>query len=271
MSLSLERMQAEFAAALIDPGATAALSNVALERATCLPERMALYRGNMVGAWRQALGAAYPVVRALVGDEFFAELARAYGQAHPSTSGDLNRFGAQFAAFVAVFRHTQSLPYLADVAVLEWAVRRAHFAADAEPLRRERIAALLPDKLLAARFTLHPACTWIASTVPIASLWLAHQPLASVEFPETLERGEFALVVRPRWQVDVLAASAGELAALDALRAGASMDETIAVALRADGEFDFAKAFVRWLDYNVFVGIEEPCALLDPPERVVER
>ena len=264
MSLSLERLQAEFAAALTNAGATPEFAATLLERDTRALERMALYRGNMIGAWQQALAAAYPVVRTLLGAEFFAELARAYGQEHPGTSGDLNMFGAHFAEFVASFRHTQGLPYLADVAALEWIVHRAHYAADAEPLRRERIAALLPDELLAARFVLHPACAWLASPHPITSIWLAHQPRSDVELPETLEERQFAFVVRPRWRVEVLCASAGELVALNALRTGATMDDTIAAALCVDRQFDFAKAFVRWLDYNVFVGIEEACALLDP-------
>ena len=264
MSLSLERMQAAFAAALLDPAAVAGLRSVLTDGDARLAERMAIYRGSLAGTWRQALGAAYPVVRALVGEEFFLELARAYGQAHPSSSGDLNGFGEQFAPFVAAFRHTESLPYLAEVARLEWLVHSVHHAGDAMVLRRERIAALLPDELLAARFVLNPACAWLASEAPVVTLWLAHQPAASTEFPQTLARREHALVVRPRWRVEVLRADAGELAALDALRAGANMDETIAVALRADGDFDFAAAFVRWLDHNVLVDLDEHGSLLDP-------
>ena len=255
MSLSLEHMQAAFAAALLDSSA-GSVPGVVAAPDVGVAERMELYRGHLLATWRQALGAAYPVVRALVGAEFFAELARAYARAHPSTSGDLNRFGAQFSAFVATFRHTQSLPYLADVAALEWLVHRAHHAADAPALRRERIAALAPDALLAARFALHPACAWLVSASPVATLWLAHQPAGNTELPDTLERCECALVVRPHWRAEVLIASAGELAALEALRAGASMDDTIAAALRVDRDFDFAKAFVRWLDCNLFTTIE---------------
>jgi hypothetical protein len=271
MSLSLERLQAEFAAALTTAGRAPEFASALLERDTHALERMALYRANMIGAWQQALAAAYPVVRTLLGAEFFGELARAYGQTHPGTSGDLNLFGARFGEFVATFRHTQGLPYLADVAALEWAVHRAHYAADAEPLRRERIAALQSDELLAARFVLHPACTWLASPHPITTIWLAHQPRSDVELPETLDERQFAFVVRPRWRVEVLSATAGEIVALDALRAGASMDDTIAAALRADHDFDFARAFLRWLDHNVFVGIEEACALLDPQVRAAAR
>src|SRR5258706_1360254 len=103
MSAPLERLQADFAAALIDSGAAAAVVPALVSRDARTLERIALYRGNVVAAWEKALANAYPVVRALVGDEFFHGLARAYGRAHPSASGDLNRFGARFAEFVAGF------------------------------------------------------------------------------------------------------------------------------------------------------------------------
>jgi len=263
MSSALELLQAEFAGFLAGQPASQEFSGALLPRDARLPERLALYRGNVASACRDALGAAFPVLRKLVGDEFFELLAHAYSDAHPSRSGDLNAFGTRMADFLAGFEPVDSLPYVADVAALEWAVHRAYRAADADPLRRERIAALQPEELLAARFTLHPACSWLVSPHPIASIWLAHQPRSKLALPASLQQHEFVLVTRPRWRVEVLAVSAGELVALDALRAGMSMDATIGTALRTDRDFNFAKAFVRWLDYNVLVGLEESCTLLD--------
>jgi hypothetical protein len=216
-------------------------------------DRLALYRGNVSAAWEKALANAYPVVRALVGDEFFGGLARAYGRAHPSDSGDLNRFGTHFGEFIDAFEHTRSLPYLGDVAALEWCVHVAHYAADPLPLTRERIAALPPDKLLMSRFALHPACAWLRSPFPIACIWLAHQPQATVGLPDSLDRAEFALVVRPRWRVEVVVSSAGELAALERLREGADVEDAITAGLRVEPEFAFPKALVRWVDCAVLV------------------
>ena len=256
MSPSLERLQIGFAAALADTGAAPQLGGAFIDTDGRGLERLALYRGNILAAQEKALAAAFPVIRALVGEDFFAALARSFGRAHPSVSGDLNAFGARFAEFLATFRHAWALPYLGDVAALEWSVHRARYAADARVPPRERIAALSADELLSARFTLHPACASFSSDFPITSIWLAHQPGTQVQLPETLDQPECALVVRPRWDVRVLAASKGEVAALAALRAGANMDRMIAAALRVDTDFDFAKAFVRWLDCNVFADIE---------------
>ena len=253
MSAPLEHLQADFAAALVEATTASVVAPALVRYDTRVLDRLALYRGNVSAAWEKALGNAYPVVRALVGNEFFGGLARAYGRAHPSVSGDLNRFGARFAEFVDGFEHTRTLPYLGDVAALEWSVHAAHYAADPQALTRERIAALPPDELLMARFALHPACAWLRSPFPVASIWLAHQPQATVALPDSLDRGELALVVRPLWRVEVLTSSPGELAALARLRAGADIEAAITAGLQAEPGFAFPKALVRWLDYGIIV------------------
>ncbi len=253
--MSLDRLQADFAAALSDGDAASSLLT-ALDPCDALSaRRLGLYRGNVHAAWDKALVNAYPVVRALVGEEFFATLARAYGHVHPSASGDLNEFGLHFSAFVHAHERTRSLPYLPDVAALEWLVHRAHYAADAPLLARERMAVISPHDLLAARFGLHPACTWLQSRYPIATIWRAHQSDADVVLPATLDRAECALVVRPQWRAEVVESSTAEIAALAQLRAGNAMDDAIGAAFDADAKFDFAKTLVRWLDLAVLTEI----------------
>jgi len=255
MSLPLEDLQARFAAAVLDASrATGVEGAVASPR---VRERVALYRGNLVAAYEKALAGAYPVVRELVGEAFFAGLLRAYARAHPGSSGDLHAFGANLAAFVADFAPARSLAYLADVAALEWRVHCARRAADGRPLSRERIGAFAAGDLLAARFALHPACAWIGSRFAIARIWLAHQPRAAHALPVDVDEAEIALVVRPQWRVGVLVASPGEIAALTVLRGEGDMEAAIAAGLQADAAFDFPKALVRWIDSAVLVAADD--------------
>ena len=253
--MSLDVVESDFAALLL--GANDVIAETRFSGAVDVRARLTLYRGNVYAAWEKALTSAYPVVQALVGEDFFRALARAYGEAHPSTSGDLNEFGAEFRNFVATFRHTQTLPYLTDVAALEWSAHRAHYAADAEPLARDRMALMLPQDLLGTRFILQPALAWHISPYPIATIWRAHQADRSVALPASLDQPEHALVVRPGWRVDVLDTSAAEIAALAALRAGTTMDDAIGAAFEHDSAFAFARTLVRWLDHGVLVGIRE--------------
>ena len=66
-----------------------------------LDPRRAVYRRNVLANLHDALAAAYPVVRRLVGEAFFREAAERFARAHPSRSGDLHRFGEGFGQFLS--------------------------------------------------------------------------------------------------------------------------------------------------------------------------
>ena len=248
MSLdALAAGQQAFAAALLNT--VAPLPSFAGE---AVPQRFSLYRGNLSATWRRTLGHAYPVVLALVGEDFFGGLARAYGGRYPSDSADLNQFGDRFADFLADFPPVDELPYLPDMARLEWAVHLAHYAADAPGLAPEALAALHPDQLEARRFSLHPACALLASDWQVAALWRAHQDgEGQGMFPHDLPAASCALVCRPRWKAQVLVVDAAAHAALLALQRGQTFGAALDAAFGLDPAFDLAAHLRQWLAHAV--------------------
>ncbi|MFX9866817.1 DNA-binding domain-containing protein, partial [Acinetobacter baumannii] len=98
------------------------------------------YRATSIANATAALRLAYPVCRLITGDDYFDALARRYRAACPSRDGDLNRYGDRFAAFLDGFEPVRALPYLPDVARLEWSVHVATMAADARPAGGELFA-----------------------------------------------------------------------------------------------------------------------------------
>ena len=81
-------------------------------------ERLAVYRNTVRTNYRNALGATYAVVQRLVGAPFFNAAVDAFVSEYPSTSGDLNDYGAQVADFIEGYAPARDLPYLPDVARL---------------------------------------------------------------------------------------------------------------------------------------------------------
>lgn len=246
----LESLQAAFAAALIDARFAPAIAPV-WSGGEHVAERLGIHRANLFSSWEKALGNAFPVIRAIVGAAFFRPLAREYGHTRLSTSTDLNRFGEKFPHFIRHHERAESLPYLGDVAELEWLVHRAYFAADMAPLQPALMTALSPSDLLANRFSVDPACGWLSSKYPIASIWAAHQPHATVGPPITLDQNEHALVYRANWRAQVSISNSSELAALTQLRARENMETAIRSALEIDPEYPTANALLRWLDFNL--------------------
>jgi len=215
--------------------------------------RFVLYRGNLTETWRKTLAAAYPVVLALVGEEFFGGLARAYGRAHPADDPDLNRFGAHFADFLRGFPHVADFPYLPDMATLEWALHRAHYAPAADSLTAQQLAAVAPEAFEQARFRLHPACRLLASEWATVALWQAHQPDSGVAFPQQMEAASHAIVTRPQWKAGVLALSAASHAALTVLSQGGNAGAALDAAFELDEDFDVAGHLQQWIAHAVLV------------------
>lgn len=250
--------QQQFADALYGTAA----EPLALFKGDLAAHGFSLYRGNLMVTWDKVLSAAYPVVRELVGAEFFSALARAHGLAQPSLDPDLNRYGARFAVFLAGFPHVADLPYLADMARLEWLLHRAHYAADASGIDAAALAALAPEQLDATRARLHPACSAFASPWAVVPLWLAHQA-GGPAFPAQMDAPSHAIVARPQWKPLVLPVATSAHAALAALGGGAPLGAALDAAFDADDDVDIGALFAQWIALALVVGLEP--AGQDPP------
>ena len=87
--------------------------------ADSIEQRLTIYRDNVVASATKALAAAHPVLRRVVGAEAFDGLVRSYQELRPSSSGDLNDYGADFASVLVASPRTRSMPCLPDLARLE--------------------------------------------------------------------------------------------------------------------------------------------------------
>ena len=245
--------QEAFARALFDANAE---SHVLAHLRSGGAERFGLYRGNLTVTWDKVLSAAYPVIRQLVGAEFFTALSRAYGMANPSTDADLNNFGAGFATFLAGFEHVAEYPYLPDMARFEWSLHRTHFAPDADAVTAAQLGSLDPARFELARARLHPACTLFSSGWAIIPLWQAHQPDSAIGFPEDMARPSFGLVARPRWKSEAAAIPAAAHAALKVLESGGNFGAALDAAYAIDDDFDVTAHLAQWIALGVFGSLE---------------
>ncbi|MCA3130954.1 MAG: putative DNA-binding domain-containing protein [Betaproteobacteria bacterium] len=249
----LAALQAAFAAVLRGEGVPPGL----LHPRSDLERRLALYRNNSLSAARKALESAYPVIRQLVGEEFFAALARDLRRAQPPDSGDLNGYGAALAEFLAGCEPARELPYLPDVARLEWALHRAHYAAEPPPLDPAALAAVPAHVQASLRLRLHPACAMVSSAYPVARIWAVHQPEHTGPLEVRFAPGpHHALVQRPRWLAVAVPVEAGPHAFLAAAKAGLTLARCLEAALAADERFDLGAALAAWVQARVVVGFE---------------
>jgi hypothetical protein len=250
---SLRELQQSFAAAVLAPAGTA--PGFAIAGSAPAADRIGIYRNAVFANYRNALRASFPVVLRLVGEPFFNAAVDAFVQANPSASGDLNVYGNAFGDFLGGYPHAADLPYLADVARLEWAVDEAQRAADRVSALDDVLAALAdaaPERLPSTRLRLDPSCRLVASDFPILRIWQANQPGHEDDDDVSLDEGADHVVVRRGADgVALVRLGAGEYAFLAALAADATFGAAIDAALRADADFDLGAA----LRSNIAAGI----------------
>jgi Putative DNA-binding domain len=79
-----------------------------------------VHRNTVLSAISNALRLSHAAVERLVGEEFFDRMAIEYARAAPPAVPQLDEYGAGFAASIDGFPGTENLPYLAELARLDW-------------------------------------------------------------------------------------------------------------------------------------------------------
>ena len=206
--------------------------------------RLQVYRHNMRSALTAALESVYPVTRRLVGGEFFGLAAEAYIGKNPSHSGNIQDYGGAFPLFLGDYEAAASVPYLVDVAALEWRRLETALAPPHLPLDLEALAAVPKELQPELHFHHQPAARAMSSRFPVLSIW----EFCQEEEPEGELRlegpGECVLFARPGLDVTMRRLSLGGYRFLQTLCRGdtflAACRESLAVEPGFDVENQFA-------------------------------
>lgn len=264
---SLRDLQRSFAAAIFAEGPDD--DDLSFAPGPDAPARMAIYRDAMFAHYRRVLRASYPVIARLVGTAFFNAAVDAFVRERPSTSGDLNAYGDSFGDFLQSYPHAAGLPYLADVARLEWSIDEAQRAADVavtpEAVLAElaAFASVAPEELPRLRLDLDPSCRLLSSEYPVLRIWQANQASAADSAAIDLaQRRDTLLVRREAEGVAIAWIPPSAYAFLAALHRGEDLGTAIDAAEAVDPDFDLDATLRVHIANGIIVGVadDEPRA-----------
>lgn len=232
MPLALRDLQAAFAAHVVG-GARADLVAEVVGDSMSAEARLRVYRHHVAHSLGSALAATFATVHALVGEAFFRGMARSFiGQTLPAQPV-LAEYGADFPAFVAGYEPAASLPYLADIARLDWALNVAFHSH-------------VPDGV-----------TLISSRYPLDRIWAAAQPDAPAGTVNLDDGRAELLVLRRPDDAAFIVLTVGEAAFIAALIDGRSLEGAVDQASRAEPTFDPSTAFARLPGLEAFVASQQ--------------
>jgi hypothetical protein len=189
----LARLQRDMKRAIL--GDNQALANVDTDIVSMGLEpsqRMQIHRNNYKETLTTSLKAIFPVVQAFVGEAFFEAAAKQFVLASPPDKAQLVEYGRALADFYDTYEHAVSVPYVADLLRLEWAVHVIQNSDEREPINVIEVDEALSNMTLA----IVPQMQVISSDHPILSLWMVGTGQMPPEAVHVEQEGQNALVIR---------------------------------------------------------------------------
>lgn len=135
--------------------------------------RLSVYRNNTRSSLTETLISVFPVTVRLVDERFFRFAASTFIRQHPPAEPRLVRYGAAFPRFLRAMAALRTVPVVADVARLEWAIAEALDCASQRPRGFDLLDGRDADNL--PGLTLQPSLRLLLSRTPALSVWTAHQ------------------------------------------------------------------------------------------------
>jgi hypothetical protein len=136
-------------------------------------DRLEIYRNTFLFGLTKALRHCFPVVRKLVGDDFFESTVQLFITEHPPRVAWLDQYGGDLPEFLNSFPPAATISYLGDVAKLEWAVNCALHATDTEGLDLTKLNAIRSEDQARICFAANPSIQLLHLAGPADEIWRA--------------------------------------------------------------------------------------------------
>jgi hypothetical protein len=219
--------------------------------------RLRVYRHHISHSLCAALAATFPTVQALVGEGFFRTLAQSFVSGALPAQPVLAEYGADFPAFVATYEPARTLPYLADIARLDWALNVAFHSPEGRRLAATDLAGIAAERLPSLSLGLPEGASLIRSHYPIDRIWTAAQPGAPADTVDLDAGRADLLVLRRADDAAFIVLDAGEAIFVTALAGGLSLEIAEEQTVSTEPGFDLSTAFARLLTLRAFAALQQ--------------
>jgi hypothetical protein len=215
--------------------------------------RLRIYQNNARTNFVEALASTYPVIRRLVGEDYFRQTAWGFQRRHPSPSGDLNHAGGALPEYLRALHSVGNFRYLADVARLEWLIQESLLAPEHAPLDLRALARVGTADYDALQFTLHPTLRLFESEFPVLRIWETNVGDADPPALDLGSGGERLAVMRHEGELRFHRLDRGEYAFLASVADGRRFAASVDCGAAADPAFDATLGLQRFVAAGAIV------------------
>lgn len=222
--------------------------------------RWHIYASGYLARIVETLEHDYPAVKRILGNFHFRALTERYLITHSPRSFDLRYAGDRLASFLEQDSLIEKLPFLPDLAKLEWLLSEAFVAKDPEPLLWSDLQTMAPQAVSELPLALNPGTAVIRSAWPIIDIRNLKDK-SDDEVSLTVEgRPSIALVYRHELQARCRNLDEEDAQFIEAAAEGTSLAaiETTLANKEVDGDDPIAvqkllERFRRLLDEGLFL------------------
>ncbi len=182
--MDIKTFQGDFINAIFGGDKAPAISHVIGDDTLTAEQRFGIYSGSVHGILTQALGIMFPICKSLVGDDFFNNMCKIFIDKNPPNTSFFAEYGSQLPEFIGTFEHVKDLPYLQDVARLEWIRQVIWHEEESHSSDFSGLATLSEEDQSKVIFKLSKRMRLIKSDYRIDELWFAHQPDSEIELED---------------------------------------------------------------------------------------
>ncbi len=252
--LTFESEQSDIAQALLDANVVCPV-HITQQSVDGTSRRFNIYRNNRATSLIENLEATYPAVLKLVGDSYFKAVARQFIDIHPPQSPVMFEYGENFGEYLCSMPTAQQIPYVEDVARIEWLRNKAYHAPDAPLVNLSDATDMSPDHLANGVLVFHPSVGLLSSKWAAGSIWSATVTDQSEKNQIRADIGEHLLVLRHGFDVVQYIISEHEMQFLRSLAEGLNITQAASHVMEQDADFNTGEALTKFVGLNTFSAI----------------
>ncbi|HEV8392264.1 MAG TPA: DNA-binding domain-containing protein [Dongiaceae bacterium] len=214
-----------------------------------------VYRNAYWARLSESLGTDFPGLKALMGDQAFDKMARAYIARHPSQHPSIRWAGRHLADFLAAEAPYREDPWFADMARFDWALAFAFDAPEAPAAGLADLVGVPPEFWGSVRLQFHPTLDAFEVVTPVDETRPRLMEDAGIVLDRAARCARAIMAWRIEYDVKFRATDPLEYAALQAMRDGATfgdMCELVAREVNAEtAPLRAAQILQGWLEWGI--------------------
>ncbi|MGB5695386.1 MAG: DUF692 family multinuclear iron-containing protein, partial [Polyangiales bacterium] len=173
-SVPLRRLQHEFQSHLLRSNSKDRFAEQVLDgEHASAHQRLTVYSEAYRLRLLEVLETDFPGLRALLGDEEFDDLGRAYIDAHPSHDPSVRWFGRHMSDYLRAADRYAKQAILVEMAAFEWTQGEVFDAEEARTVVAGDVMAIAPERWSRMRLWMHPSVRSVNLTWNVPALWAA--------------------------------------------------------------------------------------------------